>query len=215
MTTQEMADELKGIAADISSQMTIQNKHPRVYAQILDAYARALAIVRGTQFEKGHPTLGSDESGGALLMYQFVKAASDNAQVKSLEEDYRRDYSGQSVDIDKASRQTIQSAINALRDGISSADDLAEEHKLRLLNRLEILQSEIHKKLPDFQRMLGTIMEVSVALKNVCENLKPFVEPLKTTWRIVTDALNVINGLPPATSFPALPAALEDEESDG
>ena len=208
-----LANELRRIFVDLQSLSAPEQLG--TYEKFIDGYARVRAMVRGTPLENEEkPVIDSNRQMGAARISNYIKTVHAKALLAEREEDYLREYSGQSVEIDSDSLQAIQTAINDLRNAIDSADDVSEEHKLRLLNRLEILQREFHKKLPDLQRILGTLMEVGVVLKNVSANLKPFVGPLMTIWEIVSNALTGLNGLPPATSFPALPAALEDDERD-
>ena len=217
MKKEGLANELRRMLVDLQSMSAPEQLG--TYEKFIDSYARTRAMVEGTPLEnEAQPPIDSDRITGAARISTYIETVHVKALLAEREEDYRREYSGQSVEIDSASQETIQTAINALRNAIDSADDLSEEHKSRLLKRLEILQREFHKKQPDLQRMLGTILEVSVVLKNACENLKPYVGPLTLLWEIVTKVLTGLDGLPPATSFPALPAALpaalEDDEGD-
>ena len=213
MKREGLCNELNQIAVDLKSMSAPEQLG--TYEKFIDAYARVRAMIMGTLLVNvDQPEIGSSRVVGASEIIDYIETIYARALLAEREEDYRREYSGQNIEIDSDSRLMIQTAINNLRNAIGSADDLSEEHKSRLFNRLEILQGEFHKKLPDLQRVVGTIMEVSVVLKNVCENLKPFVGPLTTIWGIVTQALTDLDGLPPATSFPALPAALDEEERD-
>ena len=103
MTTIEITEKLNSIAADVNTLMKGQKTKPAVYEEIKRTYAKALAIVRGTPYAADRPKLGLDERAAAGRILEFIKISSDNAQVHSLEEDYAREYSGQSLDIDKAS----------------------------------------------------------------------------------------------------------------
>ena len=61
-------------------------------------------------------------------------------------------YEFSSGDIDK-----IQNLINLLREEITKAKFIEDNHKQRLLKRLEKTQSEIHKKVSDLDRFWGLI----------------------------------------------------------
>lgn len=49
----------------------------------------------------------------------------------------------------------VQLLVNQIRDLISSSEDLETDHQRRLLMRLEKLQSELHKRMPDLDRFWG------------------------------------------------------------
>lgn len=50
----------------------------------------------------------------------------------------------------------IQTLVNELRDEISRSTKLAEDHRKRLLSRLERLQRELHKRISDLDRFYGS-----------------------------------------------------------
>lgn len=79
----------------------------------------------------------------------------------------------------------IQALINELREEISRNKILEEEHKQRLLKRLEKLQSELHKKVSDLDRFWGMIGDAGVVLRKLGEDAKPIVDRLREITEIV------------------------------
>lgn len=75
-----------------------------------------------------------------------------------------------------------------MRQIISKTDNLAKSHKSRLLNRLEKLQSELHKSVSDLDRFWGLLIDASIVLKKVGENAKPIVDRVREIvdiiWRV-------------------------------
>lgn len=95
----------------------------------------------------------------------------------------------------------IQTLINELRQLISDNDELEDQHKRRLLKRLEKLQSEMHKKMSDLDHFYGLTVEGSVMLKKVGGNLKPIVDRIteitKITWATQSRAEDLPSGSEP------------------
>ncbi len=81
--------------------------------------------------------------------------------------------------------ERIQVLINELREHIATANGLSEEHRQRLLARLERLQSELHKKISDLDRFWGLIGDAGVVLGKLGENAKPIVDRIKEVSNIV------------------------------
>lgn len=95
----------------------------------------------------------------------------------------------------------IQTLINELRELIATNDELEDQHKRRLLKRLEKLQSEMHKKMSDLDHFYGLTVECSVMLKKVGGNLKPIVDRIseitKITWATQSRAEDLPSGSEP------------------
>ncbi len=106
----------------------------------------------------------------------------------------------------------IQVLINELRNLISASEDLEAKHKRRVLNKLEKLQSEIHKSVSDLDTFYGSVIELSVVARIVGENLKPVVDRVRELVSIVWPAQARAFGLPSNAPF-ELPGQTEDDKS--
>lgn len=98
----------------------------------------------------------------------------------------------------------IQKLINELRQLISDNDELEDQHKRRLLKRLEKLQSEMHKKMSDLDHFYGLTMEGSVMLKKVGGNLKPIVDRISEITKITWATQSRAEDLPSESEPPLL-----------
>lgn len=98
----------------------------------------------------------------------------------------------------------IQNLINELRDLITKSDVLEEDYKSRLLNRLERLQSELHKKVSDLDRFWGLVGDAGVMAGKFGEDVKPIVDRIMELGKIIWGAQAKAEELPPATEFPLL-----------
>lgn len=79
----------------------------------------------------------------------------------------------------------VQLLINELRESISSSDRFEEEHKQRLLRRLERLQGELHKRVPDLDRFWGLVGDAGIVLGKLGESAKPIVDRVREITEIV------------------------------
>jgi hypothetical protein len=90
-----------------------------------------------------------------------------------------------------------------LRDLIGKDERFEEDHRRRLLTRLEDLQRELHRRLSNLDRFYGLIGDAGVLLGKFGRDAKPFVdrirEMLEIVWRAQANAENL-----PASARPAL-----------
>jgi len=82
--------------------------------------------------------------------------------------------------------ERVQQLINELRVIVTKAKSVDEDHKSRLLRRLEKLQSELHKRTSDLDRFWGLLGEAGAAIGKFGEDTKPFVDRVREIIDIVT-----------------------------
>jgi len=100
---------------------------------------------------------------------------------------------------------------------LAATDELAPEHKQRLLKRRERLQGEIHKIMPDIDRILGFLVDVSAAVGQMGKNVKPIVDRCREIRQLVLPAQSRLLNIPSTTSFPLLEEGTpggDDQHSD-
>jgi hypothetical protein len=110
-------------------------------------------------------------------------------------------------DLDK-----IQSILNELRELLSHSESLDEEHKSRLLSRLENLQSEMHKKVSDLDRFWGLVGDAGVVIGKLGKDAKPMVDRIKEITEIVWRTQSRAEELPSGTPLNLLPS-LDDNDA--
>ncbi|MCE1241330.1 MAG: hypothetical protein LWW83_15550 [Azonexaceae bacterium] len=98
----------------------------------------------------------------------------------------------------------IQSTINSLRGLITEAKELEQEHRERLLKRLEKLQSEVHKTTSDLDRFWGLIGDAGVVLGKLGTDSKPIVDRIRELAEIVWRTQARAEELPSDAPFPRL-----------
>ena len=99
----------------------------------------------------------------------------------------------------------IQAIINSLRDEIRESSLFEEDHKQRILRRLEKVQAEMHKKMSDLDRFWGLIGDAGVVLGKFGEDAKPFVDRIKEISEIVWRTQSRAEELPSDTPMGLLP----------
>lgn len=99
----------------------------------------------------------------------------------------------------------IQTLINEIRKHITGMDNLSDDHKTRLLKRLEKLQSELHKRLSDLDKFWGIVIDAGVILNKLGKSAtKPIVDGIKEISQIVWSAQTRAEGLPSNSAYPLL-----------
>ena len=109
--------------------------------------------------------------------------------------------------------KNIQKLLNQLRTLISKSKDLEENHKYRLLKRLEKLQSELHKKVSDLDRFWGFFIDASIVIGQMGENAKPMIEVIRKIVKIIWPTQTRAYELPSDLPFKFLCQA-EDDKSE-
>jgi len=98
----------------------------------------------------------------------------------------------------------IQQLINELRDAITKSELFDAKHKQRILNKLEGLQSELHKKMSNLDRFWGLIGEAGVAIGKFGQDAKPFVDRIREIYQITWRTQARAEELPSGTTLPLL-----------
>lgn len=89
----------------------------------------------------------------------------------------------------------LQDLIVELRDLIRSSTLLSDEHRRRLLRRLEAMQGELHKKTGDIDRFWGFIGEAGIAMRKFGEDLGPISERVLELGGIVIGVIFAKEGI--------------------
>lgn len=98
----------------------------------------------------------------------------------------------------------IQQIINELREQIGESDLFEADHRRRLLRRLEALQSEMHKKMSDVDRIWGLVGDAGVAIGKFGKDAKPFVDRIKELSQIAWKTQARAEELPSSSVNPLL-----------
>lgn len=108
----------------------------------------------------------------------------------------------------------IQQLLNELRELVAANTELDEDHKQRLLKRLEEMQREMHKKVSDLGRFYAFVGEAGVMLGKLGKDAKPLVDRMRELAGIAWNTQARAEELPSGSDHPMLgndsgPAAIE------
>jgi len=99
---------------------------------------------------------------------------------------------------------TIQNVLNTLREMINTSEDFEDEHRRRLLKRINELQTELNKEMSTFDHFWGLVIESGVAIGKFGKEAKPFVKLLKELKEVVWGAQARAESLPDNSEDPFL-----------
>jgi hypothetical protein len=88
-----------------------------------------------------------------------------------------------------------QSLVIELRDLIRDSTLITEEHKRRLLRKLDAMRGELHRKTNDIDRFWGFIGEAGIAMRKFGEDLAPISERVLELGGIVIGVIFAKEGI--------------------
>ena len=98
----------------------------------------------------------------------------------------------------------VQQLINELRNEITQSDLFEESHRARLLRRLESMQSEMHKKMSDVDRIWGLVGDAGIVIGKFGKDAKPFVDRIKELSQIAWRTQARAEELPSSSQNPLI-----------
>ncbi len=98
----------------------------------------------------------------------------------------------------------VQALLDQLRSAITSSAELKEDHRQRLLKRLEKVQSELHKKLSTLDGLYCLAIEASIVAGTIGKNAEPIARAAKAIAGITWRTHSHTEGLPSGATSPLL-----------
>ena len=95
----------------------------------------------------------------------------------------------------EADFKRVQDLIQELRELIRSSTLLSDEHRRRLLRRLEAMHGELHRKTSDIDRFWGFIGEAGIAMRKFGQDLAPISERVLELGGIVVGVIFTREGI--------------------
>lgn len=180
-----------------------------LHDKYLEALAVFQALAEAHQLKFSYPALTTNKTSNIELIVGFFRGTSQTLTKSVAELTIARIklryatkfgkaflYEFSQGDLDK-----IQQLVNELRDKITKCDQLENNHKQRLLRRLERLQGELHKKVSDLDRFWGLIGDAGVVLGKLGRDAKPIVDRIREiaeiVWRTQSRAEELPSDAPP------------------
>ncbi len=181
-----------------------------MYSDLVAAYETIKVLIEVSNYQIDVPDLGSDLDENISTIFTTLRDAStkfSNVAATEIASSFRNMLlakygSGFVYEFTEGDVSRIQQLINELRERIQDNENLEDEHRARLLRRLERLQSELHKKVSDLDRYWGLIGDAGVVLGKLGESAKPIVDRVKEIseiiWRTQARAEELPSGVKPA-----------------
>ena len=136
---------------------------------------------------------------------QLYKAESSKLKLQNLKAHFKTNIgNGFKYEFSQGDLDRIQALVNELREHVSKSNDFEDDHKRRLLVRLEKLQAELHKKMSDLDRFWGLIGDAGVVIGKFGDDVKPIVDRIKEITEIVWRTQARAEELPSDSPLPQL-----------
>ena len=148
------------------------------------------------------PIKESKDSTITKIVATFNSVREQNAQsineqfLSQAEEEYSMILGQFHYKIPEKKLKRIQDLINELRDLIDKSEDFEEEHKRRILIKLEKLQSELNKRVSNVAFIYGQMIQLGLTLGKFGEASKPFFDRIKEILSITVNVQKEAEGLP-------------------
>lgn len=174
---------------------------------ILTAYAESKGISL-----KNHPNITDEKAQNITDIIKFVNAVNANSLqyrnqllVEKTKSKYKLVFGSEfCYEFTEGDLKQIQSILNELRDLITNSKEFEEDHKRRLLNKLEKLQKELHKKVSTLDNIWGLVGDAGVVIGKFGEDAKPIVDRITALVNIVWRVQSMAEELPLGTPYPLL-----------
>lgn len=195
-------------------------RHGEIYELVVEAFAFTEAYIQANDLDiPVHPVPGANQDfqNMAIAYFQELQTSAEQQIGEVSFQDYKSKFGAQlgtvfHYEFSDGDLQRIQELINQLRELISGSEQLEENHKQRLLSRLEKLQSELHKKVSDLDRFWGSLLEASIVLGQLGENVKPMVNVIHKIVGIIWPAQARAFELPSDLPFKLLGPSQDDKD---
>jgi hypothetical protein len=183
------------------------------YHDYLSYYLWAKTFIKLFNIEIGIPELGKETENNVQSIRSFFsgwKNHIDHEIVKGIVEReselYEKIMNGNALvyEFSQGDYDQIQGLLNQLRSLISSSELFENDHKMRLLNKLENLQREIHKTMSTLDSFWSLVGDAGIALGKFGEDAKPFVDRIADIMKIVWSTQARAAELPSNTPIPKI-----------
>jgi hypothetical protein len=194
--------------------LIVDTKGKPTYNEFTEAYAFLEAIFEAGLFSGKSINIekielkGNREDETAQLqsiisnVFRRVSEEIDVIRIEDLRSKFRVELGSTfSYEFSQGDLDRVQELINALRNELMNCNGLEDGHRQRLMRRLEILQTELHKKVSNLDRFWGLIGDAGVVLGKLGQDAKPLVDRIREitsiVWQTQARAEELPSGLPP------------------
>ena len=190
------------------------------YEDLLDDFAFLQIWIRKHHWNIEIPSIDIEDRTGTVdtinnwvktLRAYFMNKSASNALQTSLEYYQAELGVGFAYQLTDGDLDRIQKLVNQLRTQISSCGVLENDHRRRLLSRLEKLQRELHKRMSDYDRAYGIMVDGIILTQRFGEAVKPVTELIREIGNLFWRAQSRCEELPGDSPLP-LPSSPSDKD---
>lgn len=200
---------------------SITNVSQEDYEKYVETYTLIESIIESFKLKisKSSINIIGESTSDILNIQQYLSDVKTEANknknllnFENMKNRFKKDFNnGFFYEFSEGDINIIQRLINELREEINKSELFEEEHKKRLLKRLEKLQSEMHKKMSDIDSFWGLVGDAGVAIGKFGKDAKPFVDRIKEITDIVWRTQSRAEELPSGSPSPLIEAEIIDE----
>ncbi|MGA1979875.1 MAG: hypothetical protein ABSG99_04835 [Sedimentisphaerales bacterium] len=190
------------------------------YNKFIEAFAAMEAFLNATGLPFTAPPLGKSRLENILRIIKFFIEVRDRLDERDVDltlvsarEKYGKAFGATFIyQFSDGDLKRIQDLLNELRDTITKSELFDAKHKQRILNKLEGLQSELHKKMSSLDKFWGLIGEAGVVLGKFGQDAKPLLDRIREIAQIVWRTQARAEELPSGTPFPLLTEGKKEDK---
>jgi hypothetical protein len=220
-------DTTEGLRSVVAKYMAWRQKYSswtslteEQYQVLLDffGFLKSLVEVHELSISVPMPTFNQHKDYDAVL--SVIGALDSEIKDHDRRETFREAYRGYASAIPggfvyeflESDYKRLQELINEIRTLASESKQLDQDHRRRLLSRIERLQMELNKRMSSVDVFWGMLGEAGVALGKFGEDVKPLTDRICEILRIVCRTEARASGLPPGKKVPLLTAVQDIDE---
>src|SRR3954471_13275942 len=205
------ADNIEALAV-LCAEFERFDGHARQLPEHHDDYVEALSILRAFAMARdakldAFPELGPQRHQNVTNIAAYfgrlrnhVRAELTNRHARgyfdSKTDEYISLFSKASIyEFSEPDFRRVQDLLNELRELIRNSTLITDEHKRRLLRRLEAMASELRRRTNDIDRFWGFIGEAGIAMRKFGEDLAPISERVLELGGIVVNVIFAKEGI--------------------
>jgi len=135
-------------------------------------------------------------------------------EIKNAKEKTKKKYISHYI-FEESEYERLQNLINEMREGVLKCEAFDEQHRRRVINKLENLQQELHKRVSSLSMLYGRVIEASQVAGKVGRNLDPVTDKARDFIRILSKTQDREENLPETDSeLPGPEADIPELQSD-
>lgn len=212
------ADPINGVVAICKTAKgkitAVQGWSDQEYEALTEAFAllSEMQLAGLFNFETFLPDLENNKVADCSAILSFLEAAlkecaslGQQARLETTRSRFRLSLGTEfSYEFTQGDLDRVQVLLNELRVQIATAGFLGEDHRTRLLARLEKLQGELHKKVSSLDRFWGMFSDAGIALGKFGTDAKPIFDRVSEMTQIVWRTQARAEELPSGATVPSI-----------